>query len=160
MTVISIWSPEVGKAWFLPPQAVRETKHRTSKAGSSFPEEHRKSLSAAGLGAVRGMKAYDTMRVLNHALTVGVGLNLMWFASEAVFRPMDASVVRFWSNARHRWVRKCARTGAEESELDDCCLLAHLLPMLVIYMDQESSNWLALHYLSSPAPLGGGILQP
>ena len=47
MTVISIWSPEVGKAGFLPPQVVRETKHRTSKAGSFFPEEHRKLLSGA-----------------------------------------------------------------------------------------------------------------
>ena len=155
--VIAIWSPEVEIAGYLPPQTARELKWRVSGAGEPMSAADRSRLRQRGLRAAPGMKGYDVLRRLSHALTMGAGRPLEDFKCPVRFEPLTAQLVRYWSSRQQRYMRRARNAPAladgtveEEPELPDAVRDAAQVPLLITVSDQAQWQWSAMQFLSHP----------
>ena len=138
MCVVCIFTKELG--W------------RASSAGSKISISDRARFKNKGLRPEKGMKTFDTLVTLDHALLKGLGRPLASFKLNIDFAYPTADTVRFWSPARSRWVWR-ARSGDTAYDIDECpdpVIRAHELPFVRTSTDQAQWGWAALSYMADP----------
>jgi hypothetical protein len=162
------------------PQALRELSWRVGAAGTKISEAEAKVFGEKGLRPQQGMKIYDTIRCLNHVLSISTGRTLADF-QVGPWEPMLPGSIRHWDVGQQRWLRTSSVDGApppmdvdaagasagnvgaapqenDTLELPDEQPRADQAPLLLLTMDQASAGWAAAHFLAAPAPGGMGLL--
>ena len=93
------------------PQALRELSWRVGAAGTKISEAEAKVFGEKGLRPHQGMKIYDTIRCLNHVLSISTGRTLADF-QVGPWEPMLPGSIRHWEVGQQRWLRTSSVDGA------------------------------------------------
>lgn len=139
---------EIDAAAFNVPIETRALKWRKASAGEDISEEDRIYIAKSGLKTKPGMKSYDTIRVLNHLVTLNAPSKSLGTFILPSMEKLQPGFIRQWTD--NGWARVPAAFGkfahvASEPQLPPAILMLlnadRLLDLEELDITWDSASW-------------------
>ena len=146
-----------GLTVYPPPQIIRELAWEADPGdSSSLPGGV--SRRKKGLRGVEMMRSYDMLRCIERFAEQAAGWSLGCIRLPEPLLPMQPGQVRFWSKKQYGWVRTNLATKDSAPELPGNMLDPSTQMVLLLCMDQASTNHAVADFLPSPGGFNGCVL--
>ena len=104
------------------------------------------------------MRSYDVLRCIDRFARMTAGWGLGSIQAQSALKPLAPGEVRFWSKKKGRWMRSNRALNDTAPELPDSMVNLAEQRVLVLCMDQASTNNAVANFLPSPGGFHGCIL--
>lgn len=134
---------EIDEAGFNVPIETRALKWRKASAGAVISEEDQAQADKSGFKSRPGMKTYDTIRVLNHLVTLNAPSKSMGNFVLPFMEKLQPGFIRFWTG--DRWARAPVALGKSAHVASEPQLPPEVLKLLnagrLLDLEQLDVTW-------------------
>ena len=149
-----------GNGWtaYPPPQVLRELAWKANPDDSGLSAVDQERCRKKGLRGIDMMRSFDMLRCVDRLAKMSAGWGLEAIRLCVPLLPVQPGQVRFWSKKKASWLRKDMALESVEPELACPLRVLSSQRVLLLCMDQASTNNAVANFLQHPKGYNGLVL--